>query len=182
MDNQNAQLSGQVSVNKDVVKEPSSSFISTVPKWVIIPLIFLVPPVAWFLMAKQKKYHSWIVFLTLLHGFIPILIGIYMQIINSPIFMSSYDDLGVGQSPEEFTYVGIIMSLIFSVILISLGMILRSMKNNRGYLTNWQIVFAYIIVLSSYILGFLSAFFAMSSIVFTDTDSSYLFTMIVIGD
>ena len=85
------------------VKIPSKVLPKT-PSWLVILLLSIFPPAAFYFMWKDEAYHGWFAPLNWLFGFSLFAFGMFMEFVLLPQLAILYTELGTAQPPETAQY------------------------------------------------------------------------------
>lgn len=103
----------------------------------IVALIWIFPPAAWYLMWKDKTYHSWFAYLTWIFGGATLLIVFLQSAIVIPKMMNLYSDFSVSV-PNPWPTV--IISGAFGLAQIIFGIYLYQQVKKSSQIQGWQML------------------------------------------
>jgi hypothetical protein len=117
-DNQNQQTPVPLPPDNPVVQENYTAV------WKIILLIVFLPPIAWFLLYKQKHYHSWFSYLLVLRAIPELIFSTAFAFIIIPKLTPFLEQFGTKNNPTFLIYITLallsllaVLEIIFAVII-----------------------------------------------------------------
>lgn len=119
----------------------------------VLVLLFLFPPAAWYIMWKNKQYHSWFPMLLILNALIPLVTLIIMLLFVVPQLMTLYNNLNV--QPNFSPYPLIITAIILSGIQILFAIYIRQRVKKYGQLSQNLLVVTLIFLITNFLITFL---------------------------
>jgi len=134
-------------IQSDVPNLPSENAI---PKWVIIVLLLIFPPVAFYLMWKEKSYHKWFANLLIFVGSLTSILGIIQILIVTPKLLDLYKEFNTKISPTHS--VAAYLLIVFGIIEFSFGIYLKN-KLKMEHATKKFLATAVGFLLISYLFG-----------------------------
>lgn len=119
--------------------------------WKIVLALAIFPPVAFYLMWKDKNYHSWLVSLHWLFGFSLLAFVGFLQFVLMPKLGVLYRELGIPQANSTGTTIGIYL-LILAVVQVIYGFVLKRVQKQKGELPRLHLAITMFVFLLDYIL------------------------------
>ncbi len=141
---------------------PSSSMDSsysesppTLSTWFLIFLLIIFPPLAWYFLYKDKRYHRWFPILLYIYGAL-LLVSVGVMQTSIMQLIGLYNGMGVKVPFTVYTSVpiGIVFAAVMILFGLFLGMKIRAEKDNKG-------------ILITVILFFVSFGYAVAAIIYS---------------
>ena len=110
------------------------------PLILVLLLLIFFPPAAWYVMWREKHYHSWFIYLIAFYGVLTLIGSFAIRLIFIPYTNQLYASLGLTQpaiSPFSYTTIYLILGVIEIVLAIILFLV---NKKNKGLPRNWLII------------------------------------------
>ena len=83
------------------------------PAWLVILLLLFFPPLAWYLMWKHERYHSWFPFLVMVYGALMLVVSLVLAVVVVP---------RLGEVYREFNARFPVYSVVLSFVGVGLGL------------------------------------------------------------
>ena len=118
--------------------------------WVIIFFLTLFPPIAFYLMWKDEKYHGWFAYLNWLFGISLVLFSAFLFFAILPKINSLYAQIGY-QNPNKGGTFAVVM-VIVAVLQIIWGFILKKKQRGDGKLSTTYLLISIALFALDYII------------------------------
>ena len=122
---------------------------------VIVALLWLFAPAAWYLMWQDKKYHSWFAPLLLVNGIVIGIMIITQSYVFIPYISALYELYGVHPLPF-FSSVTAIIVVAFAVIQIIYGLHVRRTESLKNKLVTEHLALTVVFFTVDVIIGLLT--------------------------
>lgn len=100
------------------------------PAWSVFLILLVCPPAGWYLMYKDKRFHSWFAYLLWFSALIPILIYAVEAVFILPKLITLYESLNV-PFPATNIYISLAVLSLISISEIIIGFILSKKTRER---------------------------------------------------
>ena len=127
--------------------------VSSPPKtasWVIVLFLLLFPPVAFYLLWKDKAYHGWFYSLNIFFGISLVVFGIFMKVFLIPLLTKAFSTVGAKQPGSSSAL--IIILIVFAIFQICFGFYLKNKRNPDGSLSVGYRTICIVLFLVDYVI------------------------------
>jgi len=110
------------------------------PLILVLLLLIFFPPAAWYVMWREKHYHSWFIYLIAFYGVLTLIGSFAIRLIFIPYTNQLYASLGLTQpavSPFSYTNIYLILGIIEIILALLLFLV---NKKHKSLPRNWLIV------------------------------------------
>jgi hypothetical protein len=114
-------------------------------KWLVLLLLFILPPLAWFLIWKDEHYHRWAYRLLWVYGVLGLMIVVIETVFVIPQLLLLYRNLNVSIPPN--ITIGIVFTVLICIAEIIFGFILRDKLNKNDASSKQFVGISFIIII-----------------------------------
>lgn len=121
------------------------------PEWIIVMLLLVFPPVAWYIMWRENHYHNWFTSLLLVSGILSLL-TFFPMLYAIPQIATIYQSLNLSTSGTFIAIVWIYSGIVLSIFELVLAFVIREKVKAQGHASNQLLLFAVLILCVTYLL------------------------------
>lgn len=123
----------------------------------MLAMLFLFPPIGWFFMWKEKKYHSWFATTVFFYGIMGFILNAIVIVYITPYLPSIYEGLGISDpSPIESKYM-LSLGIIIADAMMFFGMYLWYYVKKHGEIHGPLLLFTAFLLFINYVVPTISA-------------------------
>jgi hypothetical protein len=114
-------------------------------KWLVLLLIFIFPPLAWFLIWRDEHYHRWAYRLLWIYGVLGLITVAIEAVYVIPQLLLLYRNLNV-PIPPNIT-IGIVIAVLICIAEIIFGFILRNKLNKNDASSKQFVAISFLVII-----------------------------------
>lgn len=122
-----------------------------IPKWIVVLLLLVFPPAAWYIMWKERQYHRWFSVVIMIYSCALLLTIVNFVLFVVPQMLKMYQDMEIPNQFAPYIYPAVICLTAFSIIQIGYSLYIKRYVEKYGKLSTNLLV----ITVSILILGYL---------------------------
>lgn len=119
--------------------------------WIVVVLLLIFPPLAWYFMWRERRYHSWFPMLVVLYGVLTLVVSLVFTVLVLPKFIDLYRDFGVRFPTNAWvmSYAGIA----YGILQVSFGLYARRRLITSAKPVEWLLAVSVLLLLLNFLGG-----------------------------